>query len=51
MERKNFIINTSAVGFFTFIMFWTLDGSSGKDMNDIMVEYWEARIEVPAVEK
>jgi hypothetical protein len=34
------VISVSALGFFTFMMFWTLDGDTGRDMNDVLVEYW-----------
>jgi hypothetical protein len=36
----------TVISFFTFMMFWTLNSTSGKDMNDVVVDYWQARIEV-----
>jgi hypothetical protein len=39
------VVSVSAVGFFTFWMFWTLNGASGKDMNDVVVDYWQAQAE------
>lgn len=38
------VVSVSVLGFFTFMMFWTLNGESGRDMNDIVVDYWEARV-------
>ena len=48
---KTTTVSVGFVGFFTFMMFWTLNGSSGRDMNDVVVDYWEARIEAPVVTK
>ena len=44
---KTVTVSASAISFFTFMMFWTLDGASGRDMADITTDYWQARIEVP----
>ena len=41
---KDTIVSVSAVGFFTFMLFWTLNGNSGQDMNDVVVQYWEAKV-------
>jgi hypothetical protein len=41
---SNPVVTVSFISFFTFMMFWTLNGESGRDMNDVIVEYWEARI-------
>jgi hypothetical protein len=43
---SNPVVSVSAVSFLTFWMFWTLNGASGRDMNDVIVEYWDARVEV-----
>ena len=37
-------VSISIVSFFTFMMFWTLNGDSGRDMNDVLVDYWESRL-------
>ena len=36
---QNPIVSVSAIGFFTFMLFWTLNGDSGRDMNDVLVDY------------
>jgi hypothetical protein len=41
-------VSVGLVSFFTFMMFWTLNAEDGRDMNDVIVDYWEARIEVVA---
>lgn len=40
---KTQTISIGVVGFFTFWMFWTLNGASGKDMNDVVVDYVAAK--------
>jgi hypothetical protein len=40
------VVSVSIVGFFTVMLLWTLNGASGRDMNDVIVEYWDARVEV-----
>ena len=37
------VTNVSAIGFFTVMLLWTLNGDSGRDMNDVIVEYWQAK--------
>ena len=29
------------LSFFTFWAFWTLNGASGKDMADVVIQYWD----------
>jgi hypothetical protein len=41
---KTTTVSVSVISFFTFWMFWTLNGASGRDMNDVVVDYWDARI-------
>lgn len=36
---KDTVVSISVIGFFTFMMFWTLNGSGGRDMNDVVVDY------------
>ena len=36
------------VSFFSVLLVWTLNGSSGKDLNDVVVDYYEAKAETTA---
>jgi len=44
MSSVNVPTTISVIGFFTFMMFWTLNSESGRDMNDIIVDYWAAKV-------
>jgi hypothetical protein len=38
MDKVN-ISGTPIIGFFTFMMFWTLNANSGYDMADVVIKY------------
>tara|TARA_R110000782_G_scaffold54142_2_gene114650 strand:- start:665 stop:829 length:165 start_codon:yes stop_codon:yes gene_type:complete len=42
--KESRVMNVTTVSFFVFWMFWTLNGDSGRDMNDVVVDYWEAKV-------
>lgn len=42
--RVNGVSSISIIGFFTFMMFWTLNSTSGEDMNDMVVRWMKAEI-------
>lgn len=43
-KDKEYTLNTvPAIGFFTFMMLWTLNGDTGRDLNDVVVQWIEAK--------
>lgn len=40
----NGVSSISLIGFFTFMMFWTLNSTSGEDMNDMVIRWMKAEI-------